>query len=138
VSLAGADATMTASQDSGVSMRVLWTVSGYHLGNNATMSEAVAKTYLFKPLDIAETTIVFDGKQCSNVDFVRKNVDIREYLDNVWHVSAQELRIAEQTAQVFNTTCDMSLFREYIRLQDGRLLTRQEGVLFIFEPNVMR
>lgn len=119
-------------------MRVLWTVSGYYFGNDAGMTEDVAKTYLFKPLDIDETRIVFDGQQCSNVVSTQMTVNIHAYLENVWHVSPQTLKIEEQSAKVIQTNCDMPLFHEYVRLQDGSLMARLNGVVFTFEPNVMR
>ncbi len=38
-------------------MRVLWTVSGYHLRENSVYTEAEARELLFKPLDITSATI---------------------------------------------------------------------------------
>lgn len=46
--------------ESGTTMRVLWTVSGYVIGPNATWGEQEAGAMLFKPIDITDTDIIFD------------------------------------------------------------------------------
>jgi hypothetical protein len=120
----------------GVSMRVLWTVSGYVLGKAATMDEQEAKSLLFKPLDIKETEIIFNGRVCNGVTFQREMVDTAEYLAAVWQFTPQTLGIDEQKMQVIKTNCDIPGFQEYMRLSDRRLIVPIKGVFFFFEPAV--
>lgn len=119
-------------------MRVLWTVSGYYVGNDAGMSEDAARALLFKPLDIGETWITFDGQRCGNVEFTHKIVNIHDYLEKVWHMSPLKFNIDDHPAKIFSTNCEIPLFREYVRLQDGRLIAKMNGVLLFFEPNIDR
>ena len=120
----------------GVSMRVLWTVSGYVFGKNSAWGEQEAKALLFKPLDINETGIIFNGRVCKGVTFQKEMVNTAEYLDNVWQVTPQTLGIDEQKMQVIKTNCDIPGFQEYMRLSDRRLIVQIKGVFFFFEPAV--
>ncbi len=124
--------------ESGISMRVLWTVSGYIMGNNPVWNEQDAKAMLFKPLDIDTTEITFDGQACKNVDFQPEKAQAAEYLSNAWQTSPQFLGIVDQEIQVFKTNCSLPGFQEYMRLGDGRLIVPINGVFFFFEPAVSR
>lgn len=121
---------------SGVSMRVLWSISKYIVGEKAIWGESEARTMLFKPLDIGETHITFDGKTCSNVVFKRETVKIKEYLHRVYCATPLTLGIDEEVVKVIKTNCDLPGFAEYIRLRDRRLVIHINGVFFFFEPVV--
>ena len=120
----------------GASMRVLWTVSGYVLGKNSVWGEQEAKALLFKPLDIKETEIIFNGRVCKGVTFQKETVNASEYLAEVWQASPKTLGIDEQKMQVVKTNCDIPGFRQYMRLSDRRLIVPINGVFFFFEPAV--
>lgn len=120
----------------GVSMRVLWTVSSYHLLRTATMGEAEARAMLFKPLDINSSTISFAGETCRGVVFTRETADAEKYLRERFRITPQELGVDGKTLTVVRTNCRIPGFDEYIRLQDGRLLVSLQGVLFVLLPNV--
>jgi hypothetical protein len=120
--------------DSGTTMRVLWTISGYTIGKGATWGEQEAKAFLFKPLDINDTEIIFDGQACQGVSFQEETVNATEYLSSVWQVTPQTLGIDVQELQVFKTNCSLPGFQEYMRLDDGRLIVPIHGVFFFFEP----
>jgi hypothetical protein len=120
----------------GVSMRVLWTVSGYRLCKNAVWGDEEARKLLFKPLDITSTTITFDGKKCSNVIFRKESVKTKEYLDNFFHITPQRIDIADETVDVIKTDCNLPGFAEYLRLRDRRLVIHINGVFFFLEPAV--
>ena len=120
----------------GVSMRVLWTVSGYVVGKASAMDEQGAKALLFKPLDIRENEIIFDNKACRGVIFQRETVNTAQYLDAVWQVTPQTLGIEGQKIEVIKTNCDIPGFQEYMRLSDGRLIVPIKGVFFFFEQAV--
>lgn len=124
------------AMESGVSMRVLWTVSEYRLGTNAAWGDEEARKLLFKPLDITATTITFDGKKCSNVIFKKETVKSKEYLDNLFHIAPQLLNIADETVEVIKTDCNLPGFAEYLRLRDRRLVIHINGVFFYLEPAV--
>jgi hypothetical protein len=131
------DASKPISPD-GVSMRVLWTVSGYVMGKTSIWGENEARSLLFKPLDINETGIVFEGRACGGVTFKRETVNAVEYLNKVWHITPETLGIHENELQVFKTDCDLPGFQEYIRLRDNRLIVPINGVFFFFAPAVTR
>lgn len=120
----------------GTSMRVLWTVSSYHMMNNATWGESEARAMLFKPLDISGTAIIFDGQSCRDVVFTSETVDTAQYLRERYQVTPQLLGLEEKTIQVVKTNCRIPGFGEYARLRDRRLLVPMQGVLFIFTPAV--
>ena len=119
-------------------MRVLWTVSSYVLGKGSSWSEKEAKTLIFKPLDITETSIIFNDRTCTGIKFDRELVNSGEYFSRKALVTQQELGITEEKVQVIRTTCDIPGFQEYIRLHDSRLIVPMNGVFFFFEPAMTR
>ncbi len=121
---------------SGVSMRVLWSVSEYKISGGAIMGEEEARTFLFKPLNMDATNITFAGQICHNVSFEREMVDSKEYLSRVYHTTPQVLGIGEEVVEVIKTNCDLPGFKEYMRLRDRRLIIYINGVFFFFQPNV--
>ena len=127
-----------ATLESGIAMRVLWTVSGYVIGKGSAWGEQDAKALLFKPLDINGTEITFDGQTCKNVNFQQETVNAAEYLSSVWQATPQTLGIEDQELQVFKTNCALPGFQEYMRLGDGQLIVPIHGVFFFFEPAVTR
>ncbi|MCX6034296.1 MAG: hypothetical protein NTV38_04870 [Chloroflexi bacterium] len=132
------DGVHVVTLDGGISMRVLWTVSGYVIGNGSSWGEQDAKAFLFKPLDMNDTEITFGGQVCKNVTFQQETVNTAEYLSSVWQATSQTLGIEDQDLQVFKTNCTLPGFQEYMRLGDGRLIVPINGVFFFFEPTVTR
>jgi hypothetical protein len=120
----------------GVSMRVLWTVSGYKVGEGAVWGEEEARKLLFKPLDIDANKITFDGQTCRDVIFEKEKVNAKEYLDHVYHTTPRALGIEEEVVEVVKTNCDLPGFAEYMRLKERRLMIHINGVFFYFEPAV--
>ncbi len=122
----------------GVSMRVLWTINDYKVGEGegSVWSEEEACDMLFKPLDIDDNKITFDGKTCLNVSFVKKEMSAGDYFRKSYRTTPQNLGIEEEEIQVIKTNCDLPGFKEYIRLKDGRLIIHLNGVFFYFSPNV--
>jgi hypothetical protein len=125
-----------ATLESGTSMRVLWTVSGYVIGKDATWGETEAQAMLFKPLDVTDTKIIFDGQVCSDVTFQRETVNTSEYLSDSLNTTPQDLGIDGQELQVIKTNCTLPGFQEYMRLNDRRLVVPINGVFLLFEPAV--
>jgi hypothetical protein len=120
----------------GVSMRVLWTISEYKVGEGAVWGEEEARKLLFKPLDIDATQITFDGKTCRDVIFQREKVNAKEYLDHAYRTTPRALGIEEEVVEVVKTNCDLPGFAEYMRLKDRRLIIYLNGVFFYFKPAV--
>lgn len=125
-----------ATASGGVSMRVLWTVSGYKVGEGAVWGEEEARKLLFKPLDIDATTITFDGKMCRDVIFKKEMVNTKEYLNRVYQTTPETLGIQEEVVEVVKTNCDLPGFGEYMRLRDRRLIIHLNGIFFYFRPAV--
>lgn len=126
----------TEKDGHGVSLRVLWTVSSFYITNNSTWGEDEARAMLFKPLDIGETFITFDGQTCREVFFTSETVDMAEYLMERYQVTPQILGLEEKTVKVVKTTCSLPGFNEYAPLSDRRLLVSIQGILFFFTPAV--
>ena len=120
----------------GVSMRVLWTVSQYIIGERAIWGEKEARQLLFKPLDIDVNYITFDGKTCRNVTFKKEKVKAKEYLRHAYKTTPKALGIEDETIEVIKTNCDLPGFAEYLRLKDRRLVIQINGVFFYLEPAV--
>lgn len=120
----------------GVSIRVLWTVSGYKVGEGAVWGEDEARKLLFKPLDIDANTITFDGQTCHDVIFEKEMLSAKSYLDRVYHTTPQALGIESEMMEVVKTNCTLPGFAEYMRLQNRRLVIHLNGVFFYFEPAV--
>ena len=120
----------------GVSMRVLWTVSGYKVGEGAVWGEEEVRKLLFKPLDIDATTITFDGKTCRDVVFKKETVNTKEYLNRVYQTTPEILGIQEEVVEVVKTNCDLPGFAEYMRLRDRRLIIHLNGIFLYFKPAV--
>ena len=120
----------------GVSMRVLWRISEYKVGESAVWGEEEARRLLFKPLDIEGTKITFDGRMCRDVIFEKGMVNAKEYLARVYRTTSRALGIDEEVVEVVKTNCDLPGFAEYIRLRDRRLVIHINGVFFFFEPAV--
>jgi hypothetical protein len=121
---------------SGVSMRVLWRVSGYKVTENGLWGEEEARELLFKPLDIDANKITFDGKTCRDIISKKEMVNAKEYLDRVYHTTPQALSIEDEEVEVVKTNCDLPGFEEYMRLRDRRLIIHLNGVFFFFKPAV--
>jgi len=117
-------------------MRVLWTVSDYHIGENAVWGKPEAQKMLFKPLNINKSSITFDGETCHNVTFETKLVDAAMYLAERYHATPETFNLVEKTLKVIKTNCWLPGFSEYIRLIDRRLIVPINGILFVFEPAV--
>ncbi|MFH1446775.1 MAG: hypothetical protein ABIG43_05105 [Chloroflexota bacterium] len=122
------------TDDMGMSLRVLWTVSGYVIGSSADWGETEADALLFKSLDISESEIVFNDLTCKNISFQEEIVDAEDYLADTWDINRQELGISDGQITVIKTQCDIPGFEEYVRLSDGRLVVVIHGVFFSFEP----
>lgn len=120
----------------GASVRVLWTISEYKMGEGAVWGEEEARKLLFKPLDIDATQITFDGKTCRNVIFQREKVNAKEYLNHVYRTTPRALGIEDEAVEVVKTNCDLPGFAEYMRLRDKRLIIHLNGVFFYFQPAV--
>jgi hypothetical protein len=120
----------------GVSMRVVWTISGYKVGESALWGEEDARKLLFKPLDIDANKIAFDGKTCRDVIFEKEKANAKEYLHRVYHTTPGALGIEDEVVEVVKTNCDLPGFAEYMRLRDRRLIIHLNGVFFYFKPAV--
>ena len=120
----------------GSAMRVLWTVSEYKLGANATWGKEEADKLLFKPLDIDATSITFDGKKCSDVTFKKESIKANEYLDRHFHTTPQVLGIKDEVVEVIKTNCSLPGFAEYMRMPNRKLVVNVNGIFFFFEPAV--
>ena len=127
-----------SSANTGVSMRVLWTVTEYRLGSEALRGEEDARALLFKPLDIDRQTaqITFAGQTCRDVVFEKHELSSKEYLEKTYHATPQLLGVNQETLEVIKTNCNIPGFKEYIRLNDSRLIVYIEGVFFFFQPNI--
>jgi hypothetical protein len=134
----GSSGVLVATLDSGTTMRVLWTVSDYKIGEGAAWGEEEAKALLFKPLDMNDTEITFDSQVCKGVTFQQEQANAAEYLSSVWKITPQTLGFEDQELQVFKTNCTLPGFQEYIRLSDGRLIVPINGVFFFFKPAVIK
>lgn len=120
--------------EEGVTMRVLWTISGYVLGTNFNGDENIAKEMLFKELDINDTQIVFDGQTCDNVSFEKNTVNTADYLANTWKETSKALGIGLDEVEVVKTNCPLFGFQEYMRLDDGQLVVPFNDVFYFFTP----
>jgi len=120
----------------GVGMRVLWKVSDYKIGPNPVWGEKEARAMIFKPLDITETAITFDGKTCGNVTFKKETLKAKEVLASAFHTTPQTLGIADEVVDVIKSTCDLPGFDRYLHLKDGRLVIYLNGVFFYLKPKV--
>ena len=125
-----------AGANAGVAIRVLWTVSAYHIGKSAVWGKTEAQGMLFKPLDITTSSITFDGQTCHDLTFEPEIVDAAQYLAERYQTTPQTLGFEEKTLKVIKTNCCLPGFSEYMRLRDRRLIVPINGVLFVFEPMV--
>lgn len=120
----------------GVSMRVLWTVSQYIIGERAIWGEKEARQLLFQPLDIGVNYITFDGKTCRNVTFKKEQVKAKKYLAHAYKTTPKALGIEDETIEVIKTNCNLPGFGEYLHLRDRRLVIQINGVFFYLKPAV--
>jgi len=125
-----------SAANAGETMRVLWTVSAYHIVKNAVWGKTEAESMLFKPLDISTSTIIFDWQTCRDVIFKREIVDAEQYLAEKYQTTPQTLGLEEKTLTVIKTNCCLPGFSEYMRLKDRKLMVPINGILFVFEPTV--
>jgi len=120
----------------GMAMRVLWTVSAYHIGKNAAWGKTEAHKYLFKPLNINTSSITFDEQTCHNLTSKTEIVSAEKYLAEKYQTTPQTFNFEDKTIRIVKTNCCLSGFSEYMRLMDRRLIVPINGVLFVFEPAV--
>lgn len=133
---AGGNTQAKTPAEFGATMRVLWRVSDYSLGANASWGKEEAVKLLSKPLDIDVNYITFDGKTCRNVTFKKEAVKTKEYLANFLLTTPKALGITDEEIEVIRTSCDLPGFGEYLRLKDSRLIIQISGVFFYLEPAV--
>ena len=128
--------SLTTTGSGGVSMRVLWTITTYKVGDGAVWGKEEADKMLFKPLDLDSKTITFDGKVCRDVIFKKERVNAKKYLGQVYHTTPRIIGIEDEVFEVVKTNCHLPGFSEYIRLGDRRLVIHINGVFFFLEPAV--
>ncbi|MGV8026764.1 MAG: hypothetical protein AB2L18_09425 [Anaerolineaceae bacterium] len=121
---------------SGTTTRVLWTISDYVLGKDFSGDENSAKEFLFKPLDINDTQIIFDGQVCDSVSFEKTSLNTSDYLASNWQETSQSLGIDFKELEVIKTNCNLFGFHEYMRLGNGQLIVPYNGAFFFFAPAV--
>jgi hypothetical protein len=119
----------------GTTILVLWTVTGYRVGDNAVWGKEEARKLLFKPLDIDSNSINFDGNICTGVVFNKETVRSAEYMER-FHITPAFLGIMDEAVDIIKTNCNLPGFAEYIRLKDRRLVININGIFFFFEPAV--
>ena len=117
-------------------MRVLWTVSQFIIGKNASWGEQEASALIFKPLDITSTEIFFNGQVCRDVSFQSDMVNTVDYLTKFQQTTPKTLGITDEQIEVVKTSCALPGFNEYIHLSDNRLIIWINGVFFFFDPAV--
>jgi hypothetical protein len=116
-------------------MRVLWTVSDYHILDPNLISEDEGHALLGQPLDIDETVIVFEGQRCSNPSFQREQIDTQAYFASRFApLSPNDLGIDDATVEVIRTSCSLPGFGEYLRLSNRRLGVFLDGIFLMFTP----
>lgn len=120
----------------GVSMRVLWWVSDFVVFPDSEWDKDQAREILFKPLDMDETTITFNGHVCRDVTFKREKRELGAYLCHKYNISPEKLGLTDKQVQVIYTSCNLPGFSEFLRLPDRRLLIHMHGVFFFLDPAV--
>ena len=118
------------------SMRVLWRISEFKVGESAVWGQEEARTLLFMPLDIDATTIMFNGKICRDVIFEKTMVNAEEYLHRAHHTTPRAIGIEQAVVEMVKTNCNLPGFGEYMRLKDRSLIIHLNGVFFYFQPAV--
>lgn len=138
LALCGCSAPRGAGSAEGeaASMRVLWTVSGYTMTGESALDERQAKALLFAPLDVTDSAITFNGRSCRGIRFSRERVAAATYLPLSWRVTPAELGIRDPEIEVVRTDCTLPGFREYLRLDDSRLVVEIGRTFFHFAPAV--
>ncbi len=135
-SMKNTEPSSASDLNKGVSMRILWTVAGFKIGKKAIWGEDEANKFLFKPLDIDDNRITFDGRTCSNIAFKKKIVSTKKYLSQTYRLTPQDIGIEDKFVEVIRTNCSLEGFKEYMRLKDRRLVIHINGVFLFFEPAV--
>jgi hypothetical protein len=82
-------------------------------GPVSAIDEKTAQAFLSKPLDMTDSSIIFDGQTCQGVSFQRKTVDAAEYLSTTWKVTPHDLGNDVQELQAIKIHCSLPTFREY-------------------------
>ncbi len=120
----------------GDSMRALWTVSDFVLAPDSEWDKDQARKMLFRPLDMDDSSITFDGRSCQGITFSGESVRLESYLQQKHGISPDRLGLTDEYARSINTSCDLPGFSQFLRLSDRRLLVNIEGVFFFFNPIV--
>ncbi len=125
---------VTATTYTGTSIRVLWNLSDIVFGKEFTGNRQKARDLLFKPLNVTETQIIFNGLVCENVTFTTEIVSAKDYLLGWYDVSPIKFNVKDDDIKIIKTNCDYFGFKEYFRANDGRLIIPFEGAFYIFTP----
>ncbi len=89
---------------------------------------------IFKPLDMDDSSITFDGNTCKNVAFKRERQQLETYLMSRYAITPQLLDMVNEEVEVVKTSCSLPGFSEYLRLSDRRLVIVINGIFFFLEP----
>lgn len=81
-------------------------------------------------------SISLGSKSCEGVSFEASVVDANSYLAARYGVDAAFLDVTDEKLTVVSTSCDLPGMREFVRLNDRRLIVLVDDVFFFLEPNV--
>jgi hypothetical protein len=117
-------------------MLMPWKLTDYYILPNAVWNKSDASKLLFKEAFLTKTSITFNGQTCKDISFSRSPVSLKQYLFNKYNISVEAMKLVEHTATVVSTSCNLNGFRNYLQLNDGRILIFINKVAFFLVPAV--
>ncbi len=115
-------------------MLMPWKLTDYYILPNAMWSKSDANKLLFKEAFMTKNSIKFNGQTCKNIRFNRSPVSLKQYLSNQYNISVEAMKLTEHKATIVSTNCNLSGFKNYLQLDDGRILIVINGVGFFLVP----
>jgi hypothetical protein len=116
--------------------RPLWSVSKYKVLPGFERYEQKASEMLFKPLELTESKIEFDGQNCFIKGLDTKVSMLDAYLEQSFGISSDYFDLVDQEVRVIRTSCQIPGFDEFIRLPGRRLMVITQGFCLFLEPVV--
>lgn len=117
--------------------RTLWTVTDYFITKNSIHGDSQAQSMMFKPLDMSDTSITFDGRMCHVSEFEWITVDLGTYVQKSLSITVDDMGISDQKVEIIKTDCDIPGFSEIVRFADMRLMVVIDGICLFLEPDIM-
>ena len=113
-----------------------WKVTDYYILPSSKWTKSDANKLIFKEAFFTKHSISFNNQTCKAINFHRSPASLSHFLSTKYNSSTSALQLKEQEVTVISTNCKINGFKEYLQLDDGKVLFFINRVAFLLMPSV--